>query len=98
MEVSVKNTVTTERKGTLGEPTVHIDGQSALGTRKMAVSLTIFNETGKIVGSLRQVYSGQMFNDVYSNNYMSDKDLVARVLADSSATVSGEMPVDYLNK
>jgi len=82
----------------IGEPEIHITGDSTNNTRQMIVSYPVFSETGERVDTIVQKYEDGAFNDVFANFFNSDKDLVEKVMEDQGITVdTTEMPENLVN-
>jgi len=82
----------------IGEPEIHITGESTNNTRNMIVSYPVFSETGERVDTIVQKYEDGEFNEVYANFFNSDKALVEKVMADQDIKVdTTEMPENLVN-
>lgn len=82
----------------IGEPEIHITGDSTQNTRQMIVSYPVFSETGERIDTIVQKYEDGEFNEVYANFFNSDKALVQKVMADQEIVVdTTEMPENLVN-
>lgn len=82
----------------IGEPEIHITGESTQNTRNMIVSYPVFSETGERIDTIVQKYEDGEFNEVYANFFNSDKALVQKVMADQEIVVdTSTMPENLVN-
>jgi len=82
------------------DPVILFDGQIKDGTRYMKVYFMAVDSQGKHIASedITQIYSGQDYNSVSNNDFITDKTLAMKVFSDLDTPADfSKMPDNLTN-